>query len=402
LTPADQPASRPWLWVAALWCAYFLHQADKQIYAVLLLPIRESLALSNAEAGLVNTVFTLVVALASPLAGALGDRWPKARVLWIAIAVWSAATSATGLALSLPLLMAARSVATPAAEAFYPPVSHALLADLHSGTRALAISIHQTAQYAGPIASGFLAGWIGERYGWPYAFFVFGSLGLALAAWIALRLPAPDAPRPAGPLLAGFRHCLGLLPVRRIGLAFAGVLFVTVGYSTWAPAIFRSQFGLSLSQAGLQTALWTSLPAMAGALAGGWLSDRAAARGRPRFDLQIAALLAAAPFLWLLGAAHTLAAASLALAAVGFCRGIYEGTLAVSLYDFVLPRYRSSAAAVVLVLANLLASPSAALLGWFADRAGLSLAVSWLSLFFLASAAVLAQSRGLCRPVANP
>lgn len=362
---------------------------------MVLLPIRESLGLSNYEAGMVNTVFTLVVALASPLAGALGDRWPKPRVLVIAIAVWSAATSASGFATALPLLLFTRSLVTPAAEAFYPPVSHALLADLHTRSRAFAISIHQTAQYAGPIASGFLSGWIAERYGWPYAFFVFGSLGLVLAAYIYFRMPAQSGLLAHGPLLAGFRHSFSLVAVRRIGFAFSLVLFVSIGYSTWAPTIFRTQFGLSITQAGFQTALWTSLSAMAGALSGGWLSDRLAAKGRPRFDLQIAALLTAAPFLWVLGAAQTFPVASVALAAVGFCRGIYEGTLAVSLYDFVQPQFRSSAAAVVLLLANLLAAPSSALLGFIADHWDLHLAVSLLSLCFLAAALVLSASRRL-------
>lgn len=102
-----------------------------------------------------------------------------------------------------------------------------------------------------------------------------------------------------------------------------------------------------------------------------------------------------APFILLLGMAGTLGLALTALAGVGFFRGIYEGTIAVALYDFVLPEHRSSAAALVLLIANVMAAPSSAMLAWISDRALLNMAVSSMSLCFLAGAAVLWFSRGL-------
>jgi len=378
-----------------LWAAYFLHQADRQIYGVVLEPLRAELGLSGYEAGLVASVFTVVVALVSPVAGALGDRFSRPRLLVVAVAIWSAGTLLTGAVGSLALIILTRSLLTGGAEAFYPPVSHALLADHHTTTRARAISIHQTAQYAGPIAAGLVSGWIAERYGWRPAFVVFGGAGLVLAGWMALRLRDVESARPEAPppLLAGFARSLRSVAVRRIALAFAAVLFVTIGYGTWAPSIFRWQFGLSLAEAGFQTALWSSGAAMAGALVGGFLSDRGRAAGRPRVDLQVVALLLGAPFLWLLGAATSLGVALLALAGVGLFSGIYVGTLAVTLYEYVEARFRSSAAAVVLVIANILAAPSAAWLGWVSEHADLGISVSALSLCFLVAAALLYSAR---------
>lgn len=381
---------RSWEVVVLLWVAYFLHQADKQIYSVVLTPLSRDLGLSGYQAGLVASIFSIVVAVASPLAGALGDRWPRHRVILFAVAAWSLATLGTASVSSIGPLLLLRSAMLPAAESFYPPVSHALLASWHDRSRALAISIHQTAQYAGPIASGFLSGWIAERAGWRASFAIFGAAGLVLAAVMAWRLIAPPGVQPAsGPLFAGFRECWASPQIRVIGLAFASVLFVTVGYSTWAPTIFARQFGLGLSSAGFHSSAWSSGAAMAGALAGGALSDWLARKNVARTRLQAIALLLAAPFLWTLGKASTFTAAAASLAAAGFLRGIYEGTLAVSLYDHVSARYRSSAAAVVLLLANLLAAPSSAVLGWISDRADLNQAVSWLSVFFVMAAALL-------------
>lgn len=389
----------PYRWevVILLWFAYFLHSADKQIYAVVLPPLMSELGLSHYQAGLVNTLFTLVVALLAPFAGALGDRFPRYRLLFWSVAIWTAGTLFIGFTSSFLVLLITRSALTAGAESFYPPVSHAYLAELHTKTRGLAISIHQTAQSAGPVAAGFLAGWIAERANWRTSFLAFGLAGLLLSIVMAWRMRPHGQPAlsTGEPLLAGFLHCFRLDGVRRIGFAFAAVLFVTIGYSTWAPTIFGTTYGLSLSQAGFQTGFWLSATAMLGALVGGSLSDWQVRRRRSRFDIQAAALLLGAPFLWLLGAASTLFWSSLALGMVGLLQGVYLGSLAVSLYDFVEPRYRSSAAAVVLLLANLLASPSSALLGWIGDRTSLNTAVSALSLSFLLAAAILFSARTL-------
>ena len=195
---------------------------------------------------------------------------------------------------------------------------------------------------------------------------------------MACRLRDPSAiVEPHTPLFSGFAHCFRIAAVRRIGLAFAAVLFVTLGYSTWAPTLFGRQFGLTLSQAGFYTAL-----ACNGA---------AAAQGRSRFVFQAISLLAAAPFIVLLGTAQTLTPAL----GLGFFRGIYEGTIAVTLYDFVAPEHRSAAAAIVLLIANLLAAPSAALLGYIGDHAPINTAISALALLFPLAAWILFSARRL-------
>ncbi|MDX2267909.1 MAG: MFS transporter [Bryobacter sp.] len=384
-----------WEALVLLWFAYFFYQADKQIYAVVLAPLRAELGLSGPEAGLVNTIFTLVAAVMAPVAGALGDRWPKARILTWVVVVWSAGTMLSGAVGTLAMMILTRSIVTGTAEAFYPPVAHAYIAALHDRTRAFAISIHQTAQYAGPIGSGILAGWLAEKAGWRTSFYVFGAGGILLGLWMAWRMKAEVGERAAGKVWEGFRDCARIAGVRYLGLAFAAELFVTLGYSTWAPTIFRQQYGLGLAEAGFQTSFWTMACAIGGALVGGAASDRWKARGGRRVDVQALALVVGAPFFYWLGSAATLGPALVALGAIGFCRGVYEGTIAVTLYAYVRPEHRASAAAVVLVVANLLAAPSSALLGWAADVADIQMAVRGLGVFFLAGALVLWSSRRL-------
>ncbi len=391
----QQSDRRRWEVVAMLWFAYVLYQADKQIYAVVLPLVRAEMGLSGYEAGLVNSAFTVVSAILAPLAGAFGDRWPKHRVLILAVAIWSVATMLTGFATSLALLLLIRAVLFAGAESFYPPVSHAYLAEQHTTTRALAISIHQTAQNAGPLVSGLLAGWLAEKFGWRIGFMAFGVPGLLLSVWMYLRMPASGISSKGSALLAGFAYCFKIDAVRRLGFAFAAVLFVLIGYSTWAPTLFGTQFGLSVAQAGFQTSFWSSIASMAGALIGGLTADRMVRRGYRRVSLQAAFLLAGAPFLWWLGSASNLMEAVWALSGVGLFRGMYEATIAVTLYDYVPPQYRSSAAAVVLLLANLLAAPSAAVLGWLGDQSHLTTSIRLLSILFVLAAGILFSARGL-------
>ena len=85
----------------------------------------------------------------------------------------------TGAARGVFGLIAFRSVATAGGEAFYMPAACSLIASFHRKTRAFALSLHQCALYFGVITSGFLGGFIAERWGWRSTFYVFGSLGVS-------------------------------------------------------------------------------------------------------------------------------------------------------------------------------------------------------------------------------
>ena len=84
----------------------------------------------------------------------------------------------TGLSNGVLILVLMRSIATGGGEAFFGPANYTLLASYHKNTRAFAMSIHQTSYYLGIILSGYLAGYIGETYGWRNAFYVFGAFGV--------------------------------------------------------------------------------------------------------------------------------------------------------------------------------------------------------------------------------
>lgn len=71
-----------WEVLALLWVAFFLNQADRQIYNTLLVPIKESLSLTDTEAGLIATLFSLVFAVLVPFSGYVADRLSRK---WIVV-----------------------------------------------------------------------------------------------------------------------------------------------------------------------------------------------------------------------------------------------------------------------------------------------------------------------------
>ena len=177
-----------WEVTALIWVAYFLNQADRQVFNVVLPQIRDGLGLSDSDMGLIATAFNLFYAVLVPLGGILGDRYSRKWILTLCILFWSIATMFTGWATGLISLIILRSVATGGGEALFGPNYNALLSEYHTKTRSTAMSIVQTAYYVGIIASGYLAGKIAELWGWQYAFIVFGAVGVVHAVIMMFRL----------------------------------------------------------------------------------------------------------------------------------------------------------------------------------------------------------------------
>ena len=85
-----------WEVLGLLWFAFFINQADRQIYNTLLGPISESLNLTTADAGLISTLFSLVFATLGPISGVLADRYSKKWIVVGSIILWSVATIISG------------------------------------------------------------------------------------------------------------------------------------------------------------------------------------------------------------------------------------------------------------------------------------------------------------------
>ena len=380
------PGSYKWELIVLLWGAFFLHQGDRQIFNNLAPLIMADLGLTKVQFGLIATAFTVVYGVLVPVSGYLGDALRRKWVVLGSLLVFSAATLLTGFCTGLLTLLIFRSVATGGGEAFYYPAANSLIGQFHQKTRALAMAIHQTALYVGIVASSFAAT-IGRWYGWRSAFFLFGSLGLVMAGIILARMHdtpragtvnGHGAPAECGPTVAEvLRYVLAKRTVLLLGVAFAGQVFVNVGYLTWMPTFLHERHDLPLDVASFLALFCHHAAAFIGVTVGGWMSDRFAHRWRTsRMQFEYVGLLLGAPFIWWMGQAGSATLCCVALAGFGLFRGVYDSNLFAAPFDVIEPRYRSSAVGVMLCCAFVMGASASTILAWIALRLDMATAIS--------------------------
>lgn len=347
-----------WEVLALLWVAYLLNQGDRQVFNSVLPLIRDSLSLTDTSVSLIAVFFNLFYALMVPLGGWAGDRFSRKWVVTLSILFWSVATMFTGLANGVFLLIMTRSVATGGGEAFFGPANYSLLGQYHTDTRARAMSIHQTSYYVGVILAGWLAGYIGDKLGWQYAFYIFGVAGVVWAVVMALRLKdfpkggdASAAPRNDKPSIwDGFKTVFTTPTALMVTIGFCGFIFVITGYMTWVPTFLRENFGQTGAQAGLNSMLWTYVAAFVGVLLAGVLSDKWAAKDpRKRMIIQGAGLILGAAFLPFMGTVGSVWLLYLCFAGWGFFRAFFDANIYAVLYDVTPERLHASCSSAMIM-----------------------------------------------------
>ena len=277
------PPARAWLTVALLCVVGCLNYLDRTTITTMRSSLVSAMPMTDAQFGLLTSVFLWVYGLLSPLAGFLADRFNRSRVIVLSLFVWSLVTFLTSQATSFEQLLATRAL-MGISEAAYIPAAFALIADYHRGpTRSLATGVHLTGIMAGQ-SLGFLGGTIAERHSWHTAFSLFGGIGIVYALILVFLLRDAPTVSTASPATATekanvhfwkavrdlFRRRAFLLALLCWGLTGV-VSWMTIG---WLPTYYKEQFNLSQSDAGLYATAYFYPATMLGVLLGGAWSDR--------------------------------------------------------------------------------------------------------------------------------
>src|SRR3989475_8926691 len=107
---ADRSWSRsPGVILGALTALNGLNYLDRYVAAATLPPILPGLSISDAQGGLLQSLFITVNPLVCPLAGWFGDRPPRLKLAPAGGFVWSPATFPPGLAPTTPWRLVARA-----------------------------------------------------------------------------------------------------------------------------------------------------------------------------------------------------------------------------------------------------------------------------------------------------
>lgn len=393
LKPNTEANFYKWEILIFLWIAFFLNQADRQIFNVLLTSIQSDMHLTDVQMGLIATVFNFAFAALVPISGLLGDRMSKRNILVFSILLWSVATSMTGLSTTIWMFIVFRSLATGMGEASFGPAYISTLADYHKETRALAMSIHQTSYYLGVIVSSIIATYIGGLFGWRIAFVIFGAAGVlhGLLMWIRMRDKKHQKiiKEEVGKVykkaekikLWDSVKIIFCVPTAVIlMISFSGLIFVLTGYLTWMPTYLEKGIGMTKEAAAFNATFYTHIAAFIGVVIAGRMSDIVARRNPAnRILMQSAGLLLAAPFIVLMGTSSTSWLIFTGLAGFGFLRAFFDANTYPVLYDVIPEKYRSSASGIMMMSGFGFGSLAAIILGALKPILGLSLGISLLA-----------------------
>jgi MFS family permease len=264
--------------LALLLAAGAVNYVDRVTLSLTAPQIAAELHLTPGQTGALLSAFLAAYGLAQIPAGALVDRLGPRRLLGGALALWSAAQAATGLASGLPQLIAAR-LALGVGEAPQFPTGARVVRSLVAPARqGAATGLFNSASTLGPAIAPPIVVALMLAFGWRGAFIGTGAMGLIVAAlWIGLyRERAPPETEPTTPV--PWRRLLATPTLWAMVVGNFGSGYLGWFYAAWLPSYLESARHFSVAQIGWAASV-PYLFGFAGSLTGGWLCDRLARAG---------------------------------------------------------------------------------------------------------------------------
>ncbi|GAB2781682.1 MFS transporter [Rhabdobacter roseus] len=344
-------SARAWLVVALLCVVGCLNYLDRMMITTMRSSIMDAMPMTDAQFGLLTSVFLWVYGLLSPFAGFLADRFNRSRVIIGSLFVWSAVTWLTAYATTFEQLLATRAL-MGISEACYIPAALALIVDYHRGsTRSLATGIHIAGVMVGQ-SLGFIGGLLAEEHDWSYAFSILGIIGVVYSGVLLFTLKdAPQVPRPEAepaPLqkvrfIDGLRNLFsrGSFVLALVCWGLLGVVsWMIVG---WLPTYYKEHFNLSQTLAGVYATGYFHTAALIGVLVGGALADYwSRTNPRARILLPALGLCVATPAIFLASSTAVLYLAVAGFMVYALTRTFTDANMMPILCMVADPRYRAT------------------------------------------------------------
>lgn len=364
-SPRAYSATRRRTAMVLLFAVSTFNYIDRTILAILQVPIKRELGLSDAQLGLLTGLaFALFYTTLSLPIARLADRRNRRNLITAALSLWSGMTALCGLATGFASLVFLR-IGVAAGEAGSIPASQSIIADIYPvSRRATAMSVWGLSLPAGLLLGYGTTGWLAEAIGWRWTFAVVGGLGIVLAPLVLLGLTEPErgthdpAPLPAAAPPPGFTESIRFLwrmpAFRLVVLAAALHGFSQYSMMNWMAPFYVRAHGMSLSSVSLYMALVSGIGGGIGIYLGGFLSDRLGSRD-PRWRVLVMAYSIAAmlPFAIVQYLTPSLTVSLLCGAAVSTLMLCYYGPILAVVHSMVPGSMRAFTAAVLLLTFNI-------------------------------------------------
>jgi MFS family permease len=279
-TDVSAAASRYGL--AMLFVVALFNYIDRSIIAILQEPLKADLGLSATQLGaLTGLSFALLyTTMALPIAR-LADRWNRKRLIAVALAIWSSATAACGLANNFATLVAFR-MGVAFGEAGCVPASHSMIADYFPlRQRATALAAWGLSNPLGTMLGFAAGGWLTQAMSWREAFLIFGITGVALAPLVLTmkeprrgRVDAQNDSHVQVPLREALQTLWRLRAFRFLAAGGAAHAFVVHTAHNWNAPFYGRIHDLPIAQVALFLALAIGGGGGVVQFVGGWMDDR--------------------------------------------------------------------------------------------------------------------------------
>jgi MFS family permease len=382
-TPRAEPDARAGYALLLLTLINLVNYLDRYIVASALPAIKAELGINDTQAGLLGSLFIVVLMLASPLGGYLGDRVPRKMMVAGAVILWSLATGASGLATTFMGLLIARSI-IGIGEAGYGAVAPSMISDLYPRElRTRVLSYFYVAIPLGAAAGFGLGGWLSNSYSWHTAFFAGGAPGLLLGA-MAFFMPEPQRGAMDGPdaqtkmpFLVGLKGLTGNKAFWATTAGYTLMTFSIGGLAYWMPSYMERERGMPGGMASFIFGAITAVAGVLGTLAGGrlgdWLDRKREGGG---LGLSGVGLMLAAPCMFIAVNLESNWAMFAAIALAQFLLFLNSGPINAAIVNCVPPAFRAFAMGLNVLCIHLLGDAiSPTLIGRISDMSNLTTAI---------------------------
>jgi MFS family permease len=266
--------------LALLALSIFINYVDRGNLATAAPLIKSELRLTNAQYGLLASAFFWVYVPGQIAASWLVQRINAYRTLAIGLAIWSAATMASGFATGFALLLFFRVLLGVGESAGFPASSKLLAQHVPPERLGMANGLVCSGIYLGPAVGTLLGGLFLAHAGWRLLFIVFGAIStLWLLPWV-LATRALSVRTRVDPTISEppFRELLSKRQLWGASIGHFCSNYPLYMMLTWLPLYLVKSQGLSIAEMAELGGVVYGLATLI-CLGTGWLADRWIAGG---------------------------------------------------------------------------------------------------------------------------
>ncbi len=299
----QRPGAYAWYALAVLTLVYVLNFLDRTLIYILFTPIKKEMAFTDLQLALLGTTsFVIFFTLLGIPFGRLADRVVRKNMIAGGLAVWSLFSGLTGFAKGFWTMFFCRLM-VGVGEATLGPAALSLLSDYFPPRmRATVQGIYSSGIAIGSGLAFFLGGWLGQNYGWRWAFYFLGFPGLLLAVVVFFlreqRRGQTEVPT-VRYTTKDWKILFQSVPLRYLYLGYGLFGLASNNLGIWVPSFFVRVHGMSLVLIGTVAGILSIVVGVPVTIFGGYASDRFRRFGKGgRMLFSTCAALASVP-LWL-------------------------------------------------------------------------------------------------------